>query len=38
MPEVLKELINLWKAFDNIDHEIWLQKLKTIRFSKGTIQ
>ena len=45
--EVLKEfekglltrmiLIDLQKAFDTKDHEILLQKLKTIRFSESTI-
>ena len=29
-------LIDLQKTFDTIDHEILFQKLKTIRFSKGT--
>ena len=31
-------LIDLQKAFGTTDHEILLQKLKTIRFSKGTLQ
>ena len=31
-------LIDLQKAFDAIDNEILLQRLKTIRSSKGTIQ
>ena len=30
-------LINLQKAFNTTDHEILLQKLKAIRFSKGAI-
>ena len=30
-------LINLQKAFYTIDNEILLQKLKAIRFSKGTL-
>ena len=29
-------LIDLQKAFDILDHEIFLQKRKAIRFSKGT--
>ena len=31
-------LINLQKTFDTTDHETLLQKLKAIRFSKGTLQ
>ena len=31
-------LIDLQKAFDEIDHEILLQKRKAIRFSKETLQ
>ena len=31
-------LIYLQNVFDAIDHEILLQKHKTIRFSKGTLQ
>ena len=31
-------LIGLQKAFNNIDHEILLQKLKAIKFSESTIK
>ena len=31
-------LIHVQKAFDTIDHEIFLQKRKAIRFSKETLQ
>ena len=31
-------LINLQKAFDTIDHEIFLQDLEATRFSKGALQ
>ena len=31
-------LIDLQKTFDTTDHENLLQKLKAIRFSKGTLQ